>query len=362
MLTYAIPLVPGPTRVPESVRRAYLTDYASADLEPEYSQLYAEVQRQLRAILATEDQIAIMTGEGMIALWGALKSCIRPGERVLAVSTGVFGYGIGEMAAAVGAEVRWVEFGYDEILRPEPVEEAIKAFRPKMVTAVHCETPSGTLNPVGLVGELVRRYDVPLYYVDAVASAGGVPVLTDEWGIDLCLIGTQKALSAFPDLAAVAVSERAWEIVSEVNYAGYDALAPYREALEKRWFPYTPAWASLAALHKACRLILNEGLGQVYARHARVAQRCRERAREVGLSLYPVNEADCSPTVTALKVPESIGWETLDRRLRERGMGVGGALGPLAGRVFRIGHMGAQADMALVNQGMDVLAQVLAED
>jgi aspartate aminotransferase-like enzyme len=359
MRTYEIPLVPGPTRTPESVRRAYLTDYASADLEPEYSQLYAAVQEQLRTILGTRNQVAIMTGEGMIALWGALKSCIRPGERVLAVSTGVFGYGIGEMAAAIGAEVQWVEFGYDETLRPEPVQEAIKTFRPKMVTAVHCETPSGTLNPVNLVGELVRRYDVPLYYVDAVASAAGAPLLTDEWGIDLCLVGNQKALSALPDLAAVAVSERAWEVIAQVNYPGYDALAPYREALEKRWFPYTPAWASLAALHAACRLVLDEGLEQVYARHAQVAQRCRERAREMGLSLYPREEAGCAPTVTALRVPESLGWETLQRRLRAHGMGVAGSLGPLAGQVFRIGHMGAQADLALVERGMEVLAQVL---
>jgi aspartate aminotransferase-like enzyme len=339
MLAYAIPLVPGPTRVPESVRRAYLTDYASGDLEPEYSQLYAGVQEQLRTILATRNQLAIMTGEGMIALWGALKSCIRPGERVLAVSTGVFGYGIGEMAAAIGAEVRWVEFGYDEILQPGPLEQAIEEFRPKLVT----------------------RHRVPLFYLDAVASAGGTPLLTDEWGIDLCLIGNQKALSALPDLAAVAVSQRAWEIIADVNYPGYDALAPYREALEKRWFPYTPAWASLAALHEACRLILEEGMDRVFARHERVAQRCRDRARELGLSLYPAEEAGCSPTVTALEVPESIGWGALDRRLREHGMGVGGSLGPLAGKVFRIGHMGAQADMALVDRGMDVLAHVLAE-
>lgn len=361
MLTYEIPLVPGPTCVPESVRRAYLTDYASADVEPEYAQLYAEVQAQLRQIMGTQNQLAIMTGEGMIALWGALKSCIQPGERVLAVSTGVFGHGIGEMAAAIGAEVQWVEFGYDEILRPEPVEAAIQAFRPKMVTAVHCETPSGTLNPVDAVGELVRRYEVPLYYVDAVASAAGAPLLTDAWGIDLCLIGTQKALSAFPDLAAVAVSARAWDAIAQVAYPGYDALLPYRAALEKRWFPYTPAWASLAALHEACRLVLQEGLAAVQARHARVAAHCRERALEMGLELYPREVAGCSPTVTALKVPQALGWETLNERLRGHGMGVSGSLGPLAGQVFRIGHMGCQADLALVDRGMDVLEQALAE-
>lgn len=360
MLTYDIPLVPGPTRVPQSVREAYLTDYGSADLEPEYISLYGDVQDQLRAILGTENRIAVMTGEGMIALWGAIKSCIRPGDRVLAVSSGVFGYGIGEMAAAIGAEVRWVEFGHDRLIDPLKVEEAIQEFRPRMVTAVHCETPSGTLNPVGEVGELVRRHDVPLYYVDAVASAAGAPVHTDAGSIDLCLVGTQKALSAFPDLAGVAVSDRAWDVITEVGYTGYDALLPYRDAVDNALFPYTPAWASLAALHEACRLVLAEGLEQVYARHRDTASYCRARAREMGLSLFPASEAACSPTVTALRVPEVITWEELDRRLREQGMVVGGSLGPLAGKVFRIGHMGSQADRALVERGMDVLGRVLS--
>jgi aspartate aminotransferase-like enzyme len=359
MFTYDIPLVPGPTRVPESVRQAYMTDYGSADLEPEYVELYADVQEQLRTILGTENRIAVMTGEGMIALWGALKSCIQPGDRVLAVSTGVFGHGIGDMAASIGAEVQWVEFGYDEILQPEPVEEAIRAFEPKMVTAVHCETPSGTLNPVGQVGALVREYDVPLYYVDAVASMAGTPVLADDWRIDLCLFGTQKALSAFPDLAGVAVSRRAWDVIAEVDYAGYDALLPYQDALEKAWFPYTPAWASLAALREACRLVLDAGLERVYARHAEAAAHCRQRAREMGLSLYPISEIACSPTVTALRVPEDMAWEMLDQRLREHGMVVAGSLGPLSGKVFRIGHMGAQAHRALVDRGMEVLSEVL---
>lgn len=359
MLTYDIPFVPGPTRVPQPVREAYLTDYGSADLEPEYPRLYSDVQDQLRAILGTENRIAIMTGEGMIALWGALKSCIRPGDRVLALSTGVFGYGIGEMAASVGADVRWVELGHDEAIDPLKAEEAIRDFQPRMVTAVHCETPSGTVNPIGEVGELVRRHNVPLYYVDAVASAGGMPVRADDWSVDLCLFGTQKALSGFPDLGGVAVSERAWDIIAGAGYVGYDALLPYRHALDNAAFPYTPSWAALAGLHQACRLVLGEGLEQVHARHRDTASYCRERSQEMGLSLYPASESICSPTVSALRVPEGMAWEELDRRLRAHGMVVGGSLGPLAGKVFRIGHMGSQADQALVERGMDVLSRVL---
>ncbi|WP_376788744.1 pyridoxal-phosphate-dependent aminotransferase family protein [Thermoflexus sp.] len=359
MRTYAIPLVPGPTTVPPEIRAAYQEDYGSADLEPEYYALYAETQEMLRTILRTRNTVVLMTGEAMVGLWGALKSTLRPGDRVVAVATGVFGYGIADMARRIGAEVEVVGFDYDEAADPERVEAAIRRVRPKMVTMVHCETPSGTLNPVAEVGALVAHYDVPLFYVDAVSSAAGVPLRVDDWRIDLCLVGTQKCLSALPDLGIVTVSERAWEIVREVDYAGYDALGPFRTALEDRWFPYTPSWPALAALNVACRRVLEEGLENVFRRHAEVAAYCRERLRAMGLRLFPRREEWSSPTVTAVYVPKDLPWPELDRRLRERGMAVGGSLGPLAGKVFRIGHMGAQADRELVRRGMDVLEEAI---
>jgi aspartate aminotransferase-like enzyme len=303
--------------------------------------------------------MALMSGEGMAALWGALKSCIQRGDRVLAVSTGVFGQGVGEMAQQIGARVRTVPFGYDRIADPDEVEKAIRAFRPKMVTLVHCETPSGTLNPVAEIGMLVRKYEVPLYYVDAVSSAAGVPLRADDWSIDLCLVGTQKALSALPDLAMVTVSERAWEVIAQVHYHGYDALLPFRDAVERNWFPYTPDWAALAGLHVAVKAILNEGLDNVFMRHRMVAQFTRDRARSMELELFPADEAACSPTVTALKVPSGLNWQELDGRLRERGVVMGGSLGPLEGKVFRIGHMGSQAEMGLVERGLEALASAI---
>jgi aspartate aminotransferase-like enzyme len=129
--------------------------------------------------------------------------------------------------------------------------------------------------------------------------------------------------------------------------------------VEKRWFPYTPAWASLAALHEACRLVLEEGLENVYERHAEAAALCRRRTKEMGLELYPSSETACSPTVTALCVPEGITWDKLDAGLRESGMALAGSLGPLAGDVFRVGHMGSQADPNLVTRGMDILEETL---
>jgi aspartate aminotransferase-like enzyme len=202
---------------------------------------------------------------------------------------------------------------------------------------------------------------VPLFYVDAVASVGGVEVLADDWGVDLCLAGTQKALSAPPDLGLVAVSAPAWEVIAEVGYQGYDALLPFRDALSRGWFPYTPSWGGLAALGQACSLVLQEGLEQVFARHARAAARCRELTAGAGLSLYPKDPASSSPTVTALRVPDPPGWQAIDAGLRQRGVALGGSLGPLSGKVLRLGHMGSQADVVLVVRGMAALAEVLVQ-
>src|SRR5512133_1806567 len=241
MKTYPIPMVPGPVKVPQEVLQAYLTDYGSADLEPEYLDLYRQTEANLQQIFGTRNSIAIMSGEGMLALWGALKSCIVPGDRVLAVATGVFGFGVGDMARSIGAEVRTVGFGYDETLNDWiAIEEAIATFKPKMITAIHCETPSGTLNPIAELGQLKEKHGVPLLYVDAVASAGGAPVFTDEWHVDLILGGTQKVLSAPPSLSIVGISPRAWSIIEQINYPGYDALLPFKTALENAYFPYTP--------------------------------------------------------------------------------------------------------------------------
>ena len=359
MRTYRVPMVPGPTAVPADVLSAYAFDYGSSDIEPEFFDLYGETQSALQAILRTRNQVAIMSGEGMVALWGALKSCLRPGDKVLAVATGLFGFGVGDMARSLGAEVETVGFPYEGVAEAGPVEAAIVRFRPKMVTMIHCETPSGTLNPVGAVGELVAEHGVPLFYVDAVSSMGGAQLRTDDWHIDLCLGGSQKCFSTPPGVAMVAVSERAWGAIADVGYQGYDALLPWREALASRYFPYTPYWHGIAALEVSCRRILAEGLESVIARHERVAAMCRSGVQSLGLQLFPQHEAYSAPTVTAVNVPEGLTWEELDRRLRRRGVAVGGNYGPLAGKVFRLGHMGTQADERLIAETIAALGEAL---
>jgi aspartate aminotransferase-like enzyme len=159
----------------------------------------------------------------------------------------------------------------------------------------------------------------------------------------------------------VAVSAAAWEVIEEVNYIGYDAYLPFRTAQRDFYFPYTPYWHGTAALQAGAQLILDEGLENCFARHARVAETCRQRLVEIGYTLFPTPGAVHSPTVTAANVPENIAWPEFDRRLRQRGLVVGGSYGPLANKVFRLGHMGSQADLDLLQQALDVLEKVLKQ-
>lgn len=360
MITYPIPMVPGPVKLPQAVLDVYQTNFGSADLEAEFLELYNRTESNLKRIFGTQNRVVIQSGEGMLALWSALKSCILPGDRVLAIATGIFGDGIGDMALSIGAEVNKIRLPYDEtISEMSEIEAAIVQFKPKMITVVHCETPSGTLNPIAELGRLKQHHKVPLLYVDAVASVGGTPVLNDEWNIDLCLGGSQKCLSSLPDMAFLSVSESAWDIIHNVDYAGYDALKPFYKAQATHYFPYTPNWQGISGLNAGAELILNEGLPNSIARHDMVAEFCRNKIIDMGLTLFPVSDAVSSPTVTAVNIPDGVDWPEFNLKLRQQGLVVGGSYGPMAGKVFRLGHMGTQANMELVKQALNVIESVM---
>jgi aspartate aminotransferase-like enzyme len=362
MRTYPIPMVPGPVKIPQAVMDAYRVNYGSADLESEFLELYNKTEANLKIILGTKQQVLIQSGEGMLALWSALKSCLLPGDRVLSIASGVFGDGIGDMAASIGATVKKISIPYSETISDiSKIEDAVVSFKPKMITAVHCETPSGTLNPIKPLGQIKKQCRVPLLYLDAVASVGGAPVLSDEWYVDLCLGGAQKCLSSLPDMSFLSVSDTAWDIINQVNYVGYDALEPFRQAPQKHYFPYTPNWHGVAGLNAGAELILNEGLENSHTRHESVAKHCRSQLMAMGFTLFPSAQAVQSPTVTAVNMPTTITWPEFDAELRRHGLVVGGSYGPLSGKVFRLGHMGTQADMALVEQALDVLSIISKE-
>ena len=358
----AIPMVPGPTSVHPDVLAAMHADFPSADTEPAFIPLYHETSRQLARLMGTKNDVVIMSGEGMLALWGAMKSCLRPGDPVLCVGTGLFGDGNANMARALGCRVELVSQPYDTVIDDatlERVEDAAKRLHPVMITAVHGETPSGTLNPLAALGKLKKDLGISLFHVDAVASLGGCPVEADKWNIDLLLGGSQKCLSCPPSMCMVGVSPAAWERIRDVNYQGYDALLPFMDAEKKGLFPYTPNWHGVSALSAGCNALLKEGLKKVFARHEKCAEMCRKGLTSLGIRLYPKSEEACAPTVTAALVPDGMTWKEWDSRLRASGLVCGGDYGCLAGKVFRLGHMGTQAQPCLVEEALKVIAGAL---
>lgn len=363
MEKYKISMVPGPVSVPTEILKVGSVNYGSADLEEEFFTLYSSTEAMLQRIMKTKNSVVIQTGEGMLALWSALKSCLVPGDKVLALSTGIFGYGIGQMAEAIGCEVHTISFGFDESINDlEIIENAIAQFQPKMITMVQNETPSGIENSIEPIAELKRKYNIPLLYVDAVSGIGGSEVLTDKWNIDLCLGASQKCLSAPANMAFLSVSPKAWEIIEEVAYVGYDALLPFKDAVANHYFPYTPYWQGIAQLHQACHMLLEEGLHNTIERHEKIALYCRERALKLGLKLFPQPDAIPSSTVTAIYTPDNWTWEDFDQALREKGIVIGGNYGCLAGEVFRIGHMGSQANKNCVKETMDIIEEILKKE
>ncbi|MFV0423485.1 pyridoxal-phosphate-dependent aminotransferase family protein [Oleidesulfovibrio sp.] len=355
-----VPMIPGPTSLHPDVLTAMGRDYGSGQIDADYLALYTETQAMLAELAETGSDMVLMTGEGMLALWGGLKSCLAAGDKVLSIATGVFGDGIGDMAASLGCEVEKISLPFNDTLNDiAVVEEAIARFRPRMITAVHCETPSGTLNPLAELGSLKQAMSVPLLYVDAVASLGGAPVKADEWHIDILLGGSQKCLSAPPSMSIVGVSPAAWQVIEQRGYAGYDALAPFRTVHADGRCPYTPYWHGTAALHAAAKAILTEGKQAVFDRHEAVAQQCRNGLSDLGITLFTAAGAVNSPTVTAAFVPEGWTFGAWQKTLAAQGLSVAGSFGPMAGKVFRLGHMGTQADSTLMNQALGIIKTTL---
>ena len=363
-MSYApIPMLPGPTTLHPAVLKAMGQDYSSGQVDENFLPFYAQTGKGLASLMGTANDVVLMTGEGMLALWAGLKSCLRPGDAVVSVGTGVFGDGIGEMAASFGCKVESVSLPYSSTIGMgdslQRIEDAIRRTKPVMITAVHCETPSGTLNPLAALGEMKKRLGVPLLYVDAVSSLGGAPIEVDAWNIDLLLGGSQKCLSAPPSMSIIAVSPAAWARMEQVNYQGYDAILPFRTVQTDGRCPYTPYWHGVAALEASLEAIKKEGVAAVFARHEAVARQCRDGLRKLGLKLFTEPEAINAPTVTAVLVPEKFAWKDWQKALKKRGLIVTGSFGPMAGKVFRLGHMGTQADARLMTGALEAIADAL---
>ncbi len=312
---------------------------------PEFAVTMMHVTEQLKPFFGTAQQPLLLTGSGTGAQEAAIVNMLSPGDRVLAATTGVFGDRFAAIAEAFGADVVRLEGEWGRPLTPEQVAEAVSA-NPgtRAVLLTHNETSTGVTNDIAGIGDSVRRASpdtTPLILVDGVSSIGALPFEMDRWGVDVAITGSQKAWMSPPGMAMIAVSQRGWEAHAEARMPRfYWDFTKARKNGEKHTTPFTPAVGVVHAIQEALRLMTEEGVAQVYARHQRIGEHVRRGILDVGLELF-ADPAVASNTVTAVRLPAGLDAGTIIKDLREQHhVVVGSGQERLKGLIFRIGHMG----------------------
>jgi len=345
---------PGPTAVPPEVREAMARQQPNPNIDSGFRDRYNQLCENLQQVYDTSHDVIVPGGEGILGLEAAIASLVAPGDHVCCISNGVYGDGFADFVDNYNGESTLVSAPYDEGYDLAGIETALAAAEDagepvSVATLVHCETPTGTLNDLEPVLDLLDKYDV-LSVVDAVSSLGGTPVPTDR--IDVCLGASQKCFSAPPGLTTAAVSDRAWDAMEErAPTSLYTNLLPWRDVSDG--FPYTHLDANVAALDTAVSRLLDEGMESVYKRHEAAAEQCRQRGAELGLDIYP-DESRSSPTVTAFHIPGEA--QAIQQRIEdEHDIALATSLGDLADDILRVGHMGYNADVEKVDRVMDAI-------
>jgi aspartate aminotransferase-like enzyme len=330
---------PGPTPVPPEV----LAAAAAPPIHhrgPDFKELLARTLERLKQVCRTDHDVVLFTASGTGAFESAVVNLLSPGERVLAVSAGEFGERWAKVAGAYGCDVETLAYEWGETPRPEDLERRLGETGAEIVFLVHSETSTGVVADVQAFAAVARDAGAMLV-VDAVSSLGAVPLETDDWGVDVVVSGSQKALMTPPGLSLAAVSPKAWERCERAALPRfYFDWRHYRKGLANLSPPFTPAVATVAALDVALGLLLEEGLEAAFSRHAALGRACREGAKAMGLELFSPDE-ERSAVVTAILTPEEADARSLVLALRERfGITLAGGHGELASRLFRIGHIG----------------------
>jgi len=356
---------PGPSSVAPEVYAA-LARPTLGHLDPYFIEIMDEIKGLLRRVMNTANELTLpASGTGSAGMEAALVNLVEPGDPVLILINGVFGTRMREIASRLGARVDVMEFEWGTPVVPGQVAERLRSGRYKLVALVHAETSTGVLNPAAEIGALLKGGDV-LFVLDTVTSLGGLKVEADAWGVDALYSGSQKCLSCPPGLAPVSFSPRAVERILKRNtkvpnwYLDMSLIAKYWEG-EKRAYHHTAPINMLYGLYQALLLAFQEGLEAVYRRHLRVHEQLAAGLGELGLSLLVAPTARL-PMLNAVRVPEGVDEAEVRTRLRsEFKIEIGAGLGPLAGKIWRIGLMGHTARKENVDRLLEALRAILGK-
>jgi alanine-glyoxylate transaminase/serine-glyoxylate transaminase/serine-pyruvate transaminase len=345
--------IPGPTLVPERIVRA-MSESIIDHRGPRFAALVHECLDGLKGIFQTTGHILLFPGSGTGAWEAALVNTLSPGDRALACLNGHFSTGFAKVAAAYGVEVDRLEVPYGDGIPAAEVEKRLKADgaqQIRAVLAVHNETSTGVTSDIAAVRKAMDAARHPaLLLVDTVSSLASIDFRMDEWGVDVTLTGPQKGLMLPPGMAILAASEKAVTASEKAKCPrSYWDWAPVIERNKRGEFPYTPATILLFGLREALAMLNEEGLPNVFKRHARLAEACRRAVRGMGLELLCRNPAEYSNTLTAVKMPAGKDSDAyIAHANKALGMSLGVGLGAVKGTVFRIGHLGSLNELELL--------------
>jgi len=344
--------IPGPTNVPDRVLRAI--DNATMDHRgPEFGKMGLEIFEGLKAVFQTQAPVVIYPASGTGAWEAALVNTLSPGDRVLMFETGHFASLWNKMAAKLGLVVELVPTDWRHGVDPAAVEAKLKEDREhriKAVCVVHNETSTGATSRIGAVRRAIDAAGHPaLYMVDTISSLASIDYRHDEWGVDVTVAGSQKGLMLPPGLSFNAVSEKARKAAQSArlprSYWSWDEMLSNNKT---GFFPYTPATNLLYGLRESLKMLEEEGLQNVFARHARHAEATRRAVRAWGLEILCALPEECSNSLAAVMLPAGHDADRLRKIILDAyDMSLGTGLGKLAGKVFRIGHLGDFNDLTL---------------
>lgn len=332
--------------------------------DPIFLDTFRRTEEKAKQVFKTKNDMLLMQGEAIVALEGAARSLTTPGMKVLNLVQGVFGKGMGYWLESFGAELHEIEVGYNEAVDPEAVE-AYLAANPgiELVTAVHSETPSGTVTNCEEIGPIAKRYGA-LTLIDAVSSIGGLEFETDEWQLDVVVTGAQKCLGGPPGIGLVSVSPAAWQKMEQNPNAprsSYVSLLDWKEKwLEGDAFPFTPSVSDVHGVESVLDQVLEEGLDNAIRRHAQAAAVTRAGVQAMGLELWAASESIAANCVTSVRLPDSLSHLDVRAHVREK-YGVMLSSGQGAGNLMRLAHMGQTASGMYPIVGLAALGRGLVD-
>lgn len=353
-------LAPGPTPIPPEVLLAQGSPLVY-HRGPRFGRLMREVTERLKELYRTDAAaVLLMTSSGTGGLESAVQNVFSPGDEVLIPLAGFFSERWRNLATAMGLTVRTVDHEWGTKVDPTRVANALAEHPAKAVLLTQSETSTGVIQPVEELARVATEAGA-LVVADVVSSLGAVPFAFDGWGIDVAVGGSQKALSASPGIAFVAISERAWAAHASATlprfYFDWSTYRRFAELAEPE-NPWTPAISVMQGLHAALELYFQDGVEAAYRRHELLSRAVKEGVKALGLDLFGEG-LDANWTVTAISAPEGIDADTISDRIRsDFGCILAPGQGPLKGKVFRIGHFGYVSELDII-RGLAALEMTL---